>query len=144
MILRNFNKKSVMNRTLRTLSLILLFFTSISALGGGIALIISPTGEAIEMPLSILEHSPFKSFLIPGIILIVMNGLLSVLFAVYVIRKSGISGWLVLVQGSILIGWIMTQIVMIREYAPVMHTLYLAVGVGLGITGILILKSGRT
>jgi hypothetical protein len=133
-----------MNRPLRTLALILLFFTSISALGGGIALIISPTGEAIEMPLSILENSPFRSFLIPGIILIVMNGLLSVLFAVYVIRKSGISGWLVLVQGCILMGWILIQIAMIRAYAPVMHTLYLAVGVGLAITGILILKSGRT
>ena len=133
-----------MNRPLRTLALIPLFFTSISALGGGIALIISPTGETIEMPLSILENSPFRSFLIPGIILLVMNGLLSLLIAVFVILKSGISGRLVLIQGSILIGWILIQIAMIRAYAPVMHTLYLAVGVGLAITGILILKSGRT
>ena len=84
-----------------------------------------------------LDHSPFNSFLIPGIILLVMNGIFSVLFAVLVIRKSGISGWLVLIQGCILLGWILIQIAMIQDYAPVLHTLYLVVGVGLMITGFL-------
>jgi hypothetical protein len=128
-----------MNRITRIFALILLFFNGISALGGGIVLITDPSGESVEMPLSLLEHSPFKDFLIPGIILFTMNGVLSILFAIPVILKSRISGWLVLLQGCILTGWLAVQLVMIRDYDPLLHTLYLGAGAMLIITGILLI-----
>jgi hypothetical protein len=128
-----------MNPKIRIIALILLFFLGISAVGGGIGLIIDPTGISQRIPLSMLEHSPFEDFLIPGIILLVMNGLLSILFAILVIGKTSLSGWLVLIQGCILLGWLLTQIAMIRDYDLLLHTLYLAVGVGLAILGILMI-----
>jgi hypothetical protein len=55
----------------------LLLFLGISALGGGSMLIISPSGKLIGgLPISILAHSPFIDFLIPGIILFVVLGVL--------------------------------------------------------------------
>jgi hypothetical protein len=59
----------------RNLLIGLLLFLGIGALGGGGVLIISPSGSMIGMPLSLLAHSPFPSFLIPGIILFLVLGI---------------------------------------------------------------------
>lgn len=126
-----------MKGTFRIIAIILLLFNGISAIGGGIGLICNPTGGPMEMPLSMLEHSPFDNYLIPGIILLVMNGLLSILFAILVIWKARGSSWLVIIQGFILLSWLIIQIAMIQGYAAVLHTLYLFVGAGLVVSGIL-------
>jgi hypothetical protein len=62
--------------TARNLHLFLLAFLGLSAIGGGGALIISPSGKMLGgLPLSLLQNSPFHNFLIPGIILFVVLGL---------------------------------------------------------------------
>jgi hypothetical protein len=58
-------------------------------LGGGV-LIISPTGKLFGMPLSMLEHSPFNSFLIPGIILFCVLGLIPVSLTYALLKKPEI------------------------------------------------------
>ncbi len=61
------------SKTARNIHLSLLAFLGVSAIGGGGALIISPSGKFLSgLPLSILQHSPFYNFLIPGIILFVV------------------------------------------------------------------------
>ena len=50
-------------------------FQAVGALGGGTALMASPKGGIIKMPLRDLDGSPFKDFLIPGIILFVVLGI---------------------------------------------------------------------
>ena len=60
----------------RNILIILLAFLSLSSIGGGGSLIISPSGKLTgSLPLSILEHSPFTSFLVPGIILFLILGI---------------------------------------------------------------------
>jgi hypothetical protein len=55
----------------------LLLFLGISALRGGSLLIVSSSGRLIGgLPLSILKNSPFPDFLIPGIILFNVLGVL--------------------------------------------------------------------
>ena len=49
-------------------------FQAIGALGGGAALIASPSGRLMKMPSSNLAGSPFKDFLVPGIVLFVVLG----------------------------------------------------------------------
>ena len=64
------------SKTARNIHLFLLGFLALSAVGGGAALIISPSGKLLGgLPLSILKNSPFTDFLIPGIILFVVLGL---------------------------------------------------------------------
>ena len=58
-------------------ALILLMFNGISAIYGGWSLIKDPSGGLLQMPLENLHNSPFKDYLIPGIILFVFNGLFS-------------------------------------------------------------------
>lgn len=52
----------------------LLFFQGISAIAGGVALVASPDGAIMHMPLSNLHGSPFSDFLVPGIILLLVLG----------------------------------------------------------------------
>ncbi len=80
----------------RNIHLFLLGFLGVSALGGGGLLIISPSGKLSGgLPLSILQNSPFDSFLIPGMILFVILGLVPILiFALLKKPASPLAGHL--------------------------------------------------
>lgn len=75
------------SKTAINIHLFLLAFLGLSAMGGG-ALIISPSGKLLGgLPLSILQYSPFNSFLIPGIILFVVLGLFPILI-IFALRNK--------------------------------------------------------
>jgi len=74
--------------TARNILISLLLFLGVSAIGGGLLLIISPSGKLLgELPLSILEHSPFPDFLNPGIILLLSLGFFPCLICLALIKK---------------------------------------------------------
>lgn len=54
----------------------LVIFQSVSGLTGGIGLTFSPSGESIQMPISLLDKTPFNNFLIPGLFLLTVLGVL--------------------------------------------------------------------
>jgi hypothetical protein len=64
-------------RTVRIVSITALVFLSLSAMVGAIPMLLLHTGEPLMMPQSLLRYSPFHSYLIPGIILLLANGILS-------------------------------------------------------------------
>ena len=73
----------------RIIHFILLGFLGLSAIGGGSALIISPSGKLLGgLPLSILDHSPFANFLIPGIILFLVLGIFPVIIIFSLMKKT--------------------------------------------------------
>jgi len=113
-------------KLVRIVAITTLGFLGVTSLIGAIPLIIDPTGIMLSMPLSMLEHSPFKSFLIPGLILLIANGLLSFWVLALVLRKtSQYPSWVAL-QGCILAGWITVEVVMIRAVVWA-HYVYWAV-----------------
>ncbi|MFC2117700.1 hypothetical protein ACFLSY_03555 [Bacteroidota bacterium] len=74
-------------KRIRNMLLIVLGFLALGAIGGGAVLIISPTGEMIGMPLSEFKNLPFNSFLIPGIILFSVLGLVPLLLIIALLKK---------------------------------------------------------
>ncbi len=124
-----------MHHIFKIIAIILLLFNAISALFGGWSLMSDPSGETMEMPLRFLEHSPFENFRVPGVILFITNGIFSLLFAVMVVLKFMNYSWLVIFQGFILIGWLIIQIIMIRDFYGPLHVLYFSVGILLISTG---------
>jgi hypothetical protein len=67
----------------------LLSFLGLGALGGGGALILSPSGKLIGgMPLAILHKTPFTDFFIPGAILFVVLGVAPLLLIIPLIKKN--------------------------------------------------------
>jgi hypothetical protein len=112
-------------RRARTFSLVLLFFLGITALAGAAGMILDPNGQGMGLPPSLLDHTPFHSFLLPGIILATFNGMLSLVFAVLIIRNYSPGSWLVLFQGGVLIVWLTAEVIMDLFYAPLTLTYYL-------------------
>jgi hypothetical protein len=75
------------NRIFKSILIALLGFLSLGAFYGGIVLIISPDGSFFNMPSELLSNSPFKSFLIPGIILLTTFGIFPI-FVIYGLIKK--------------------------------------------------------
>lgn len=88
----------------------LMLFQGISGLYGGIALVIDPVGELLQMPVSMLEGSPFDSFLVPGLILLTILGIFPMI-VVYGLWKRTNWAWKGALAVSVaLIIWIGIQI----------------------------------
>lgn len=67
--------------------IILIGLLSIGALGGGAALMISPDGSLMQMPISFLDSSPFGNFFLPGLILFTVLGIFPALLIPGLVRK---------------------------------------------------------
>ncbi|MBN1157931.1 MAG: hypothetical protein JXA61_01005 [Bacteroidales bacterium] len=72
---------------------ILQLFIALGALGAGFLMMVNPDGSKIQMPLGMLEDSPFKDFLIPGIILFTVNGLGNLLAGCLSFLRHKLAGW---------------------------------------------------
>jgi hypothetical protein len=133
-----------MEKSLRAVALFLLFFNGVGAIYGGSMLIYDPTGSLLQLPVGVLEISPFNNYLIPGIILFIANGLLSIFIAVVTIRKANRYPELIIFQGLILTGWLTIQIIMLRMFYPPMHITCYLVGAGMIAMGFLLRKKFLT
>jgi hypothetical protein len=107
----------------------LLLFQGLSGLAGGIGLIGDPTGEAIGLPETWLEGSPFRDYLIPGVVLFLVLGVVPVIvaWAVWVGRERS---WVAaLMVGAGLMVWIAVQILVVGYQAsPPLQAFYGSLG----------------
>jgi hypothetical protein len=134
----------------RNILICLLAFLGIGALFGGGALIISPSGELLGMPLSMIKDSPFSNFLIPAIFLFTFLGLSPclVIFALLKKPKSRIAQWLNIYKdmhwswsfsvyiGLILILWLQLEMMFIHS-VHWSHTFYMFLAVAIFVVAIL-------
>jgi hypothetical protein len=88
-------------------------FIALGAMAGGIFMIIRPDGSLMHMPLDMLKGSPFKDFLIPGIILFSVNGLGNALSSYLSFKQHILAGYAGIFFGMALTIWIFVQVSMI-------------------------------
>ncbi len=93
---------------------ILLLFNGIGAIYGGVNLISHPDGSSIQLSSDWLKHTSFHDYFFPGIILLVANGLFSIVAFIALLFRLKNYLWLVMAQGAILTGWIVIQIILIQ------------------------------
>jgi menaquinone-dependent protoporphyrinogen oxidase len=89
-------------------------FTGVTAMVGGAVLVANPTGAWIHLSRSSLAHTPFASFTAPGLILLLVVGLGNLLAGLHVRRRARGAEALAFAAGSALLGWIVTEMVMMR------------------------------
>jgi hypothetical protein len=111
MILLNYKR-------LRVSAISLLCVISLSAIAGGLTFMVDPWGRKVGIATTILRHSPFSNFFIPGLILFVVIGITSLLTALAVIVKIRHHRNFIFLEGCILSGWIGIQIVMLHLFHP--------------------------
>lgn len=94
-----------------------LLFQGLSGVVGGIGLVSDPSGGSLGFPVSWLDGSPFTDYLIPGLVLLIMLGIIP-LIVLYGLWKRLYWGWLgALLVGVALIIWIGVEILIIG-YQP--------------------------
>lgn len=121
---------------------VLLIILAIGAIPAGLSLIIDPTGAGIGLPLSTLEFSPFRNFLVPGLFLFLILGLFPVII-VYGLLSQKQLAWFNRINpdkkehwalaysfytGLILILWISTQLLMGVTH-DILHFAYTLLGI---------------
>jgi len=99
----------------------------LGAVGGGLALVSDPTGAKLGIPLQTIEHSPFSTYLVPGIVLLSVNGLGSLAGAATSFTRYRYSGEVAMALGLFLVAWIVIQVYWMRDIHW-LHGLYLGLG----------------
>ena len=85
----------------------------ISAMVSGAMLAAYPSGELLQAPLEMLRGSPFSDFLVPGIILFMINGVGQFLAGIFTLRRHPLAAHAGVVFGIALMIWIFVQVNMI-------------------------------
>jgi hypothetical protein len=107
---------------------ILQLFIGLGAVGGGLGLVLEPSGANLGMPLEMLNHSPFSDFLIPGLVLLIVNGLGSIAGSVLSFKLFHYAAQMALALGAFLVTWIIIQVYWIHAFHW-LHALYLSLGI---------------
>lgn len=132
------NPQSKSLRVTRTLLVILLVFLSLSGLFG-IIFLIDPSGELVEMPLSLLDKLPIDTFFLPGLYLLIIYGIGSSMIAYGLLRQLFWAPVAGLLLGLVLIGWVIGQIILWGT--PVMlQYIYLTAGVAIFLLSLTVRK----
>jgi len=114
----------------------LLVFEGLGGLWGGGSLAARPDGALMQLDPALLARSPFADYLVPGLVLLAVNGLLPLLAAGLWLRRHPRAPRATLLAGVLLSGWIACQVLFIRTFFPVLHVTYFALGgvlAGLGL-----------
>jgi len=115
---------------IRYITFALLVLIGLNALVGGYLFIADPSGGLMGMDIKQLDRPVFDDFLIPGILLFVLNGVLSNVTALFVMfRWKGFTA-LTIVQGIILSGWMIVQIFLFEQIYLIQ---YIVATIALGI-----------
>ena len=93
--------------------LVLLVIQGLGGLAGGLALTLKPDGSIVQMPLSYLDGSPFPDFLIPGLILFLVLGVLPLVAAVGLWMCRTWAWYAAFAVGCGLMIWILVEIMII-------------------------------
>lgn len=96
------------------------------AVPAGMAMIEDPSGRSLGMPLEMLRNSPFTTFLIPGVFLLVVNGIGSLLGGIASFKRHQCAGEIAAGLGTFLIVWIAAQIWWMGFHW--LHVLYFVLG----------------
>ncbi|MDX1417389.1 MAG: hypothetical protein R3293_24505 [Candidatus Promineifilaceae bacterium] len=89
-----------------------LLFLSISGLAGGIGMLIDPSGASLALPADLLVDLPIDTFILPGLYLVVVYGLLSPVIAYGLWKRAPWAWGAAVVLSIILLGWIIGQLIL--------------------------------
>lgn len=132
----------MMKQLLKNCTLILLLFNAAGAIYGGYHLMLHPNGESLGLPLTLLRYSGFDNYCIPGIILFIVNGLYGLFVVVAVFFNIKNSSFWVIIQGCMLTGWIIVQLILIQTFSP-FHAILGGVGIVLILLGYIQMKNNQ-
>jgi hypothetical protein len=113
-------------KVLRILVLVVHLIVGIGALAGGLACILDPI-EPLGSPASLLDGSPFSTYLIPGLVLFTLFGIGNIVGAVMTILRYRWHSYLLGLLGVAMVIWITVQVLVIGTVV-FLHVLFFCIG----------------
>jgi len=110
-----------------------LLFVSVCAVGGGAFLIMDPSGASIGLNVEMLAGSTFQNFWLPGLVLLVVNGMLSGICSAWALlgwRRAAEAG---VGFGLFLMIWIGVQVAVMGLTSPLQIAFFLIGGMELSL-----------
>jgi hypothetical protein len=105
----------------------LLAFVGVGGIGGGLALVVDPSGSLVKLDPGLLTGGPFLDYLVPGILLLSVIGLGHVAGAALVLRGTPGSRYVALALGAGLMVWIAVQLAVIG-YWSLLQPIFMGLG----------------
>ena len=99
---------------------------ALSAFVAGTMFVVEPSGRLMGMTEVTLARSPFRNYLVPGIVLFMVVGGTQAVAAWSELRRWPRAGWLSMVAGVVLAGWIAVRVAMIGLGHPMQPSLFVA------------------
>lgn len=118
---------SAKKSTVRALG-ILQIFIGIGAVPAGLMFIVDPTGASLGFPLESLAGTPFRNYLVPGILLLSVNGIGSLTGAFLTLRRQMLASLAAVGLGVFLIAWIVVQVITLGPPLHWLQILYFVLG----------------
>jgi hypothetical protein len=100
------------SRALRLVLVALLGFVGFGAVYGGIQMLVDPY-EPMGMTRSLISRTPFETFTVPGVLLLVLVGMTPIVLAAAVLRRAAPHPLWAVAFGLGLVAWIVTQWVLV-------------------------------
>ena len=113
---------------MKSLLFLLISFIAVTSVLSGLLMISNPDGGILNLPLVLLNGTPFKNFLIPGILLTTIVGGVNLLAVFHNIQRHDNHYNWAIAGGIMISGWIIGQMIIIQA-AHWMHFLFLGVGI---------------
>ena len=113
---------------MKTFLFILISFIAITATLSGLVLISIPDGSILKLPVSLLKGTPFRDFLIPGLILTFFVGGVNLVAVYFNLQRHKLRYNLAIAGGIMDCGWIIGQIMLINTLYW-LHFLYFGIGI---------------
>jgi len=112
---------------MKSILFILISFIGVTSTISGLLMISNPDGSLFNMPLSLLQDTPFKDYLVPGIILTIAVGMVNLLAVFFNMQRHRNRYNWAMAGGVMICGWILVQIALIHEVSW-LQFLYLGAG----------------
>jgi hypothetical protein len=117
------------------LLLALLIVQGLGGLAGGLALTLAPDGSIMRMSTSLLDGSPFSDFLIPGLILLLVLGVLPLAAAAGLWMRRRWAWYAAFVVGCGLMIWILVEMTIVPY--DVLQPIFGGVGLAIFVVALL-------
>ena len=105
-------------------------FTAIGAIPVGISFLADPSGASMGLPHGWIEGTVFGSYLLPGLYLLLINGIAMLVAAALTVVRHWTAPWLTAALGAGLMIWIVVQVLVLPEVSP-LQSLFLLVGLAM-------------
>lgn len=114
------------------LAVALELFTALGAIPVGLMFLTDTSGATVGLPAGWIEGTGFGSYLVPGLYLLLVNGIGMLAVAALSVMRHRAAPWLTGVLGAGLVVWILVEILLLPE-TMFLTWLFLAIGLVMGV-----------